>query len=181
MFYRHPCRSNRSGTLPEYFLQGESNISRPSEFLANAPMYRTGSTSVDHRNQQRVGESWHGSNRSGFAMWAPTERQRQKPLMVFVSHVLALSGLPEHPARPTKPAVSWRNEKLRERLPSAFNVATLNPSILHDPYFTDAYFTTNTGGPSTSIFGVIPKPGAVDAARRPCFRCGAPSAKSTVT
>ena len=37
------------------------------------------------------------------------------------------------------------------------------------------------GAPRTSILGVIPKPGAIDAAIRPLMRCGAPSAVLTVT
>ena len=37
------------------------------------------------------------------------------------------------------------------------------------------------GGPSTSIRGAMPRPGAVDAAMRPFTRCGAPSAVDTVT
>ena len=41
--------------------------------------------------------------------------------------------------------------------------------------------STSAGFPSTSIFGVMPRPGAVDAAMRPFTRCGAPSAVLTVT
>jgi len=40
---------------------------------------------------------------------------------------------------------------------------------------------TNTGSPNTSIRGVIPNPGAVEAASLPFFLCGAPSAVLTVT
>ena len=43
------------------------------------------------------------------------------------------------------------------------------------------YSTTSTGGPRTSIRGVMPSPGVVDAASRPFTRCGAPSAIDTVT
>jgi hypothetical protein len=44
-----------------------------------------------------------------------------------------------------------------------------------------AYSTSRTGFPSTSIFGVTPRPGPVLAARRPWLRLGAPWAKFTVT
>ena len=44
-----------------------------------------------------------------------------------------------------------------------------------------AYSTTTTGFPSTSIFGVMPSPGAVLADMKPFTRCGAPSAVETVT
>src|SRR5712692_5810272 len=40
---------------------------------------------------------------------------------------------------------------------------------------------TGAGLPSTSIFGVMPRPGRVLAAIRPLTRCGAPSAVLTVT
>jgi hypothetical protein len=40
---------------------------------------------------------------------------------------------------------------------------------------------STTGFPSTSIFGVMPRPGDFDAAMRPFTRCGAPSAVLTVT
>ena len=43
------------------------------------------------------------------------------------------------------------------------------------------YEISKTGSPSTSIFGSQPRPGFVDAASRPFSRCGAPSAKETVT
>ena len=39
--------------------------------------------------------------------------------------------------------------------------------------------TTTTAFPSTSIFGVMPRPGDVEAAMRPFTRCGAPSAMLT--
>ena len=39
--------------------------------------------------------------------------------------------------------------------------------------------TTTTACPSTSIFGVMPRPGDVEAAMRPFTRCGAPSAMLT--
>ena len=44
-----------------------------------------------------------------------------------------------------------------------------------------SYSTTTTGFPSTSIFGAMPRPGAVLAAIKPFTRCGAPSAVETVT
>ena len=44
-----------------------------------------------------------------------------------------------------------------------------------------SYSTTTTGAPSTSIFGVMPRPGAVLADMKPFTRCGAPSAVETVT
>jgi hypothetical protein len=44
-----------------------------------------------------------------------------------------------------------------------------------------SYSTTTTGSPSTSIFGTMPRPGAVLAAMKPLSRCGAPSAVETVT
>ena len=44
-----------------------------------------------------------------------------------------------------------------------------------------SYSTTTTGWPSTSMRGVTPRPGAVEAASRPLTRCGAPSAIETVT
>ncbi len=44
-----------------------------------------------------------------------------------------------------------------------------------------AYSTTTTGFPSTSIFGVMPSPGAVLADMKPSTRCGAPAAVETVT
>ncbi len=44
-----------------------------------------------------------------------------------------------------------------------------------------SYFTTTTGSPSTSIRGVMPRPGAVLADMNPLSRCGAPSAVETVT
>ena len=43
------------------------------------------------------------------------------------------------------------------------------------------YEISSTGLPSTSIFGSMPSPGWVDAASRPCCRCGAPWAVLTVT
>lgn len=42
-------------------------------------------------------------------------------------------------------------------------------------------FTEITGSPRTSMRGVIPNPGCVDAAMRPWRRCGAPSAMLRVT
>ncbi len=41
--------------------------------------------------------------------------------------------------------------------------------------------TSTTGFPRTSILGEIPSPGALDAAKRPYFRSGAPVAVDTVT
>ncbi len=43
------------------------------------------------------------------------------------------------------------------------------------------YSMTTTGFPSTSILGVMPRPGAVLADMKPFCRCGAPSAVLTVT
>ena len=43
------------------------------------------------------------------------------------------------------------------------------------------YPTSSTGSPRTSILGLTPSPGTVDAAMRPCTRSGAPSAVDTVT
>jgi predicted RNase H-like HicB family nuclease len=43
------------------------------------------------------------------------------------------------------------------------------------------YSTTTARLPSTSIFGVMPRPGEREAAMRPFTRCGAPSAVLTVT
>ena len=44
-----------------------------------------------------------------------------------------------------------------------------------------SYSKTTTGFPSTSIRGVMPRPGAVLADMKPFTRCGAPSAVKTVT
>ena len=44
-----------------------------------------------------------------------------------------------------------------------------------------SYSTTTTGLPSTSMRGVTPRPGCLEAFSRPLLRCGAPSAIDTLT
>ena len=74
--------------------------------------------------------------------------------------------------------------------PSSFSAKVTPPAVRTKPASSEAmttrkamvsYSTTSTGFPSTSIFGVMPRPGAALADMKPSTRCGAPSAVETVT
>ena len=69
--------------------------------------------------------------------------------------------------------------ELRDDHDGSFGVRQLHGVALQTDRRT--YSTTTTGFPSTSIFGVMPRPGAVLADMNPFTRCGAPSAVETVT
>ena len=77
---------------------------------------------------------------------------------------------------------AMRNPSLRDALPNgSFIGFTGTASGKADANPGAAHAISTTRGPSTSSFGVMPRPGAVLADMKPFTRCGAPVAVLTVT
>ncbi len=113
---------------------------------------------ADRGGTMRVGEA-HAFPREAVEMWRGDLR-----LVVVAAHIAVAEVVGEDEQDVRRLGRARRRQRDAERENHERNLF---------------HATTTTAFPSTSIFGVMPRPGDLDAAMRPFTRCGAPSAMLT--